>query len=62
MRIDIDLFYPETLVVVNRADGTATVTVPVEAFRRAQALYGYNTEDFLQENQTAEQAKGECHG
>lgn len=38
MLVDIDLAHPETLIVIHRADGTATVSLSVEAFDRAAQI------------------------
>ena len=38
MLIDIDLKRDEQLIVVNRLDGSCTVSVPVHSFQRAQML------------------------
>ena len=56
MLIDIDVASPEIVIVVNRGDGTATVSVSLEAFQRAQALYAQAPDASIRTTHQAERA------
>lgn len=56
MLIDIDLSHSETCIIVNRADGTCTISVAAEAFQRAQQLYAQTDGAVIRTTHQAERA------
>ena len=56
MLIDIDLKRDEQLILVNRPDGSATVSVPVSVFERAQRLLALMNGAVIRTTHQAERA------
>lgn len=56
MMIDIDVNSAEMVILVNRGDGTATVSVSAEAFQRAQQLYAQTDGAIIRTTHQAERA------
>lgn len=56
MMIDIDVGSAEMVILVNRGDGTATVSVSAEAFERARELYAQMDGAVIRTTHQAERA------